>query len=264
MEAAALRTGGLPLLTADQAWPECPSCSVPMLFRGQVPLSLTGLVPFDDSRVLLIFECHAQPSGVTCLEGQALILRGEMGLVEPPAVTTFDVWLDGVGDHPEEALRLASALAATDIPRRAEDVLETPFAVMEACPGYIAHEAVRALRYVGARVSLRPTAPTTLSSCYGGRLMPFDDGQPGLARTTLPALDGLLEAARGGTMRGLIAGDSPGYRDYSFRCSCGRATRTALRLLAHREPDGGPKLGPAVVQVCTRCDSAWVHRSTMH
>jgi len=235
-----------------------------MLFRGQVPLSLTALTSFDDRRVLSIFECHAEPGGVACLEGRALITEGELGLVEPPAVDTFDVWLERVGDHPEQALRLAAALAATELPSRVEDGFPLPFVVMEACPGYIADEAVRALRYVGAQVSLRPTAPTTLASCHGGRLMPFDDGQPGLARTTLPALDGLLEAVRGGTMRGLIAGDSPGYRDHSFNCSCGRPTRTALRLLAHREPGDGPELGPAIVQVCLRCDLGWVHRSTMH
>ena len=235
-----------------------------MLFRGQVPLSLTGLVAFDDPRVLLVFECHARPGGMACLEWQALIMEGELGLVEPPAVNTFDVWLERTGAHPEQALRLAAALAATELPAGSARGLELPFAVMEACPGYIADEAVRALRYVGAQVSLRPTAPTTLANCYGGRLMPFDDGQPGLARTTLPALDGLLEAARGGTMRGLIAGDEPGYRDHSFQCSCGRPTRTALRLLAHREAGDGPKLGPAIVQVCLRCDLAWVHRSTMH
>jgi len=235
-----------------------------MLFRGQAPLSLTGLVSYDDPRVLLIFECHARPNGHACLEGEAIMVQGDLCLTEPPAVESFDVVLEGYGDAPAEAMRLAAALAAADLEVGDEPCSKTPFVVMQACPRYIAEEASRALRYVGARVSLAPTAPTTLGSCHGGRLMPFDEGRPGRARTTLPALDGLVGAARGGTMRGLLAGDSPGYRDYSFHCSCGRPTRTALRLLAHREPHGGPRLGPAIVQVCPRCDRAWLHRSTMH
>jgi len=264
MDAVALRTGGLPLLTPERAWPECPNCGLPMLFRGQVPLSLTGLVPFDDPRVLLIFECHAEPGGHGCLEGEAMIVQGELSLVQPPAVEILDVWLESFGAQPKQALRLAAALAAADFAEGPEESWDLPFVVMQACPRYIAEEAQRALRYVGARVSLKPSAPTTLSRCHGGRLMPFDDGRPGLARTTLPAMNGLIEAAQGGTMRGLLAGDTPGYRDHSFHCSCGRPTRTALRLLAHREPAGGPRLGPAIVQVCPRCDKAWLHRSTMH
>lgn len=264
MDAPALRTGGLPLLTPDRAWPECPACGLPMLFRGQAPLSLTGLVSYDDPRVVLIFECHARPNGHACLEGEAIMVQGDLCLTQPPAVASFDVVLHGFGDKPAGAMRLAAALSAAGLEDPAEPSFKTPVVVMEACPSYIAEEAARALRHVGARVSLKPTAPTTLANCHGGRLMPFDEGRLGLARTTLPALDGLVDAARGGTMRGLLAGDSPGYRDHSFHCSCGRPTRTALRLLAHREPGDGPRLGPATVQVCPRCDRAWLHRSTMH
>lgn len=264
MGEAALRTGGLPLLDKDRSWPRCLVHDLPMLFRTQVPLAVTSLVAWDDDRILQVFECHAREQKTGCLEGHALVVGGDLAATEPPESDAFDVIVQSVGGTPEAVLKLSAALAACD-PIPPDQSVQTPFTVIQSCPGYVAREAARALGQVGGRASLAPSAPTLLGSCHGGRLMPFEDGEVGSFRTTLPPLEGIIEAARTGTMRGLIAGATPGYRDHSFLCECGRVTRTALRLFADsRRRQETICLGPATVQVCLKCDRAWLHRNASH
>lgn len=70
----ALRSGGLPLLPVAARWPACPVCGLALLFRAQVPLALTSLVPFDDPRLLLVFECYAVHDDGACAGAAALLV----------------------------------------------------------------------------------------------------------------------------------------------------------------------------------------------
>ena len=246
---AELRTGGRPLLEPNQAWPVCPQCSLPMLFRAQVPLAMTSLVPFSDDRLASLFECHAVVDGDVCTGSAVLVSSGTRELRDPPEATLFDVWLRAGTD----AVRLARILTAHDIPEGATP----PVALLRAAPRSMAEATLDALRATGADVELRPSPPTLLSNIWGGRMVPFDDGVPGMRRTTLPPLPELMTEMKRMPMRGIFGGATPGYRDHAFSCSCGQATRTAVRLLAIEEPDPcGATLGPSTLQFCTACGKA--------
>jgi hypothetical protein len=112
---------------------------------------------------------------------------------------------------------------------------------------------------LGARVELVPMAATTLPGVRGGRLIAFDDAIPGLRKTTLPPLDEIRALFGERAIRGLIGGATPGYRDYAFRCNCGRRTRTAVRLLADTSMKG-IRLGAAVAQICIHCGTGNLYR----
>ena len=251
---AELRTGGRPLLAVDQEWPLCPVCSQPMLFRAQVPLAMTSLVPYTDDRLVSLFECHAVTEDGPCTGAVALVSTGERVLRDPPEAVLFDVWLRA-GDP--NALGLARVLEAYDLP----DGIEPPFALLTGAPLAMAEATLEALRATGADVELRPSPPTLLSKTWGGRMVPFDDGVPGMRRTTLPPLPELMTEIGRVPMRGIFGGATPGYRDHAFSCECGQATRTAVRLLAIEEPDAsGAVLGPSTLQFCSACGKATLLR----
>jgi hypothetical protein len=86
MEQARLRTGGLPLMDPEVEWPSCPHCQGPMLFRAQLPLHVTCLVPWDDTRLVLVFECHDVQAGTGCDEGRVVVTSGS-GLPRAPPAT---------------------------------------------------------------------------------------------------------------------------------------------------------------------------------
>lgn len=90
MEEATLRMGGLPLMGASPPWPGCPLCDRPMLFRVQLPLAVSGLVGFDDDRVVLLFECHAWRHGEECTQSEVLVARGGLSPRDPPRRATSD------------------------------------------------------------------------------------------------------------------------------------------------------------------------------
>lgn len=196
MDEVTLRSGGLPLMGPATSWPSCTTCGVPMLFRAQLPLAISGLARHDDDRVVLVFECHAWANGQPCAQGKVVVARGEVAPRLPPS-------LNGTSGTHE-------------------------FAVL---------------------------APR------GGKLVPFDDAIPGTHRTTLPPLESLEGTPRHGRLLGLLGGTTPGSIDGATLCGCGRPTRTVMRLLALDEPVR-PRvcLGPALVQLCLRCDVGRVHR----
>lgn len=257
-----LRTGGAPLMPEEMTWPDCPSCGVPMLFRAQLPLSLTNLVAWDDARVLLLFECHAD--GGRCDEGVGTLVRGELIPRQPPAPVAWDVRLIDVGPRPGEVTRIVSALDQTE-EAGGWAVLVPPLALMSQVPGSIATEAARAIAEAGGTADLRPSAPTVLEEAFGGTLVPFQDDEPNPddpVDTSLPPLGDVMELSGGRRVRALLGGSTPGWRDHHVTC-CGRPTRTAARLLGQHEPDPcGARLGPALVQVCLRCDAVRVFRSS--
>lgn len=85
MSEVTLRTGGLPLMGPATPWPTCGSCGLPMVFRAQLPLAVSGLVGFDDDRCVLVFECHQGSHGTPCTEGAVLVAGGDVVPREPPS-----------------------------------------------------------------------------------------------------------------------------------------------------------------------------------
>lgn len=259
MDAPVLRTGGLPLLGPNQAWPECARCEVPMLFRAQIPLAITSLAAPDDDRLLLVFECHAETEFGPCDAGALLFSTGNRGPRQAPELRQFDMVIEDMGGDAKRVLELVSALS--DGKSGAGPAPKTPWVFMRGVPTSIADESLNALSLAGAKVSKHPSSTVVLPESHGGVLVAFDDGQPGMSKTTLPPLHGLVAGVGKKRMRGLIGGATPGYRDHSFVCSCGRATRTAVRLLAVRGENEAPSLGPAVAQLCLACSTGSLHRS---
>jgi hypothetical protein len=253
-----LRTGGLPLLGERDDWPSCPRCDLPMLFRAQLPLAATSLVAFDDDRMLLVFECHARSGGSMCDEGAVLIAGGDLVPRQAPGTAAYDVIVRDLGPDPERVGRIVTMVCGH------RGALIVPKTVLHASPPSIAQETARSIADAGGTADLLASPATTLAVARGGRLVPFDDGQPGTRRTTLPPLQELVQATKKAPMRGLLGGATPGYRDHSFPCSCGRPTRTAVRFLAQstREVDG-VALGPAVAQVCIKCGEGRLQRLLM-
>jgi len=255
-EEPTLRTGGPALLPAGLPWPECPRCGVPMLFRAQIPLVLTSLVAFDDDRLLGVFECHAVAGGTPCDGARAVLVGGDLAPRPAPDARALDVVLTAMGPDPAAVRRVLTAVEA-GAPGH------LPATVLRELPPSIAAEAVRAVADAGGTARSRASPPTMLATVHGGSLVPFDEGLAGAARTTLPPVGELLSQAGSTAMRGLVGGATPGYRDHSIVCDCGRPTRTAVRLLASREADlTGVRLGPAVVQLCPPCSAVHVFRSS--
>jgi hypothetical protein len=274
MEEPTLRIGGIPLLTADQMWPICSRCGLPMLFRAQVPLALTSLVsPFDD-RLLLFFECHANLGQKPCDSGSLVVANGNLSPRTAPECHNFDVTLISYGSNANRVKEVVDSLRGSFDEGDSERVTslftrkaapsgsryKTPTIVLNNVPSSIGYQAVHTLSELGAIVELFPVSPTTLPDIRGGKLVPFDDGPPGVRRTSLPGISKIQSDYGVQSMRGLIGGAVPGYRDYSFTCDCGKRTRTAVRLLA----DASVRtisLGPATAQICLNCGSGSLFRN---
>lgn len=258
----ALRTGGLPLLPSGAAWPTCGRCGMPMLFRAQVPLAVTSLVGVDDPRLLAVFECYAEGEHGPCDGGAVLVVDQEdVEIAEAPAPEAHDVVLLDLGRSPSRVWEVIENLVS-DSRESVDDLAPPPVTLVPASPLSIAEQVVSVVEEVGGVAVLRPTPVTRLRAVWGGRLVPFEDGFPGTRRTTLPPLSNIMKAqGRPRVMRGLFGGMTPGYRDHPTPCTCGRPTRTAVRLLGQRKPDEtGVRLGPATVQVCLPCSRATLHR----
>ena len=255
----ALRHGGLPLLPRSVRWPTCPACDLEMLFRAQVPLALTSLVSFADSRLLSVFECHATHDTGPCDGAAALLLRDPLEVRDAPRSITRDVIVTDTGEHPEQVLRIVDAVDGY----RGLGRIALPAVILRSAPLSIARETVRAILEAGGHATLRESAPVVLSDARGGRVVPFDDGPRALSRTTLPPLEAVAGHQNRGGVIALLGGSLPGVRDYAFRCACNQPTRTAIRLLAQRNADSGTAitLGAAAAQVCLRCAVASVYRT---
>jgi hypothetical protein len=258
MDEVALRTGGLPLMPAGAEWPECPACGLPLLFRAQVPLAMTSLVPFDDDRLLLLFECHAVHDDGACDGTHAVIVSGALRPREAPPPTTCDVVLRDEGEHPLSVARILRAIDGN----RGTGRMVLPATILRGMPVSIARATSCAIASAGGAAGIRPTAPTQLGTVRGGRVVPFDDGPGASYRTTLPPLDALAREMRRDRIRGLMGGTPGAPRDSSYTCACARPMRTAVRLLAHHEsdPDTGVLLGAAAAHVCLRCSRAALYR----
>ncbi|MBN1655828.1 MAG: hypothetical protein JXA30_18830 [Deltaproteobacteria bacterium] len=273
MEEPTLRIGGIPLLSPELKWPSCSRCGLPMLFRAQVPLALTSLVSPFDNRLLLFFECHAKLLRTPCDGGALLITNGVVSPRMAPKCHNFDVLLFDYGEQVQQVKAVVNSLQEGVVERESERstslyakkssaskrLISKPKTVLSNVPPSIGSQAVHMLSELGATVELLPVSPTTLPHVRGGKLVPFDDGSPGTRNTTLPPISKIQADFGLQTMRGLIGGATPGYRDYSYNCNCGRQTRTAVRLLA----DTSPRvitLGPAVAQICLHCNSGSLHR----
>ena len=258
MNARELRTGGLPLLETGQEWPECPRCDAPMLFRAQMPIAITSLAAASDDRLVLMFECHAETDFGICEAGAVIISRGKDPR-EAPTIRTFDVLVDDIGANQEHVKKLATELQSDlGAPR----VLVLPGVVFRAQPASIAEQAVHALQAAGATAAMRPAPVVMLTHIAGGILVPFDDGLPGMSKTTLPPLQTIVQGEGRKKIRGLIGGATPGHRDVSLVCGCGKPTRTAVRLLASRSDEPGSLLlGAAVAQICLTCNVGTLHRT---
>lgn len=252
-----LRTGGLPLLPPHEPWPECPRCGGPLLFRAQLPLALTSLTGFDDERLMLIFECHAVLEEGPCDGGTALLVDGDLAPRAAPPSRGRDVVLVGLGRSEAEVMRIVQAVSEW----HGRGLPPLPRVLLHDAPPSIARETVRAVQEAGGEALVRDSNPATLGGMHGGTLVPFDDGPRATYRTTLPPLHELSRSPETGVMRGLVGAGTPGYRDHATTCSCGRPTRTAVRLVADRgQWPTGVRLGMSVAQVCLRCDRASLHR----
>ncbi len=276
-ENASLRLGGLPWIGEAQQWPTCVECGVPMLFRGQIPLALTSLVGPSDGRLLSIFECHARlrwfspttglDHGGSCLEGSVVVTRGSHILRQPPAPDRFDLVLDALGPDEGSVQRVIEAFVEQHESANDNHVEESrprtrsqpPLVMMSNVTDEIGHSALSMVEQLGARGRLAPVAPTTLAEARSGRLVPYDDGTSSRLTTLAPLLE-LSEQFGRKAIRGLIGGATPGYRDYAHTCACGRATKTAVRLLGDTQMQPVP-LGPAVAQFCMGCGNATLLRT---
>lgn len=289
-----------------------------MLFRAQIPLALTSLVPAVDKRLLAIFECHAGYLGMPCNSG-TIVIAGENSVPRQSASCgRYGVILQDSGPTPDQVAQVVLSLrdrddidlgdeidmreltlpprqsdsrlkptvsrAPSDDPsgpddppeqtdrasedgfvpektgqRQIGDTLHLPALVLSDLSDSMASEVMEIFNRLGAKAELIPMAPTTLPSVRGGTLIAFDDDIPGLRKTTLPPLDEIRSLFDERAIRGLIGGATPGYRDYAFPCTCGRRTRTAVRLLADTSMQG-IRLGAAVAQICTHCGTGNLYR----
>lgn len=260
MDAPVLRTGGLPLLPDTTSWPYCSRCAEPLLFRAQVPLSITSLFAADEPRLLLAFECHAQADEDSCTEGAVLLVDSAQAKPRmPPEGNLYDLVLHSVGPNPARLQALISAMFDGETPPESN---AGPLVLLQASVLAFASEAKRSVEELGGSAELVSFPPKVLPFVQGGRLVPFDDGQTGVRKTTLPPLANLVtNGTRRQRMRGLFGGSTPGYRDYSIPCHCGRHTRTVVRLFAQpKEAHFAHALSPAVVQMCLHCNEATLHR----
>jgi len=234
-----------------------------MLFRAQIPLALTSLVDVDDDRLLLVFECHAHgEDGGPCDGGDVVVARRPYGLADAPPAQAHDVVLTDLGANPDAVWKVVEQLFVGD-EVRFDDLAPPPVTIVPTSPSSIAEQAIAMVRDAGGRAELRPAPVTQLGGVWGGRLVPYEDGFPGTRKTTLPPLSTLMNGnGKRTAMRGLFGGTTPGYRDHPSPCTCGRPTRTAVRLLGETGAPrgGGVRLGPATVQVCLACDRATLHR----
>jgi hypothetical protein len=273
MAEPALRIGGMPLLSSEQLWPNCPRCGLPMLFRAQIPLALTSLVsPYDD-RLLLFFECHAHIHSTPCNGGALIITKGVASPREAPVCQYYGVHLFSFGDFSEHVARVIEALQddpdenelegamSSHIRRSANEKerFKTPLLVLNNVPSSIGFQALHTLSELGATVELVPVSPTTLPEIRGGKLVPFDDGSFSACRTTLPSIRKIHDNFGAKALRGLMGGATLGNRDYTYSCSCGRQTRTAVRLFADDSVRIIP-LGQTIAQVCVHCGTGSLYR----
>ena len=282
MDAVELRSGGLPLLAENDLWPSCPRCDAPLLFRAQIPLAMTSLVGPLDERMMSLFECHAETEGAQCDGTLALLASGERAPRQPPTPLAFDVLLEDAGPNAEQVAALVARLGGdeaaqqtltptptptptltptpTPTPTPTQTPTPTPQQMLaRGIPAAMAEQTMRILEESGARVVLRESPPTTLAAMSGAVLVPFDDGVPGASRTTLPPLAALNGSADGRRMRGFLGGSTPGNREHSFACVCGKPTRTVARLLG--TPEGELALAPSVAQLCLSCGRGHYHRT---
>jgi hypothetical protein len=269
MEAVELRSGGLPLLAEHDLWPTCPRCDAPLLFRAQIPLAMTSLVGPLDERTMSLFECHAETEGAHCDGTLALLASGERAPRQPPTPVAFDVLLEDAGPNAEQVAAVVARLGGDDFAQsrsggdedatRPTPTLAQQQTLARGIPATMAEQTLRILEESGARVVLRESPPTTLAAMAGAVLVPFDDGVPGASRTTLPPLAGLSASANGRRMRGFLGGSTPGNREHSVACVCGKPTRTVARLLG--TPEGELALAPSVAQLCLSCGRAHYHRT---
>lgn len=224
-----------------------------MLFRAQVPLLNTSLVSFDDERLISIFECHHPDHQCQTALGW---VHEPAAPTAAPKATTFDVVLKTMGAAPSQVLA-----AFEDDPGVLSEGTSLPAVVVAGASQEMAQQACSLIIAAGGDAWTRPNPPRTLLEMHGGQVMPYEEEAPGARRTTLPPLGELKSEAGAQTMRGLFGGATPGYRDHGETCGCGRPMRTAVRLMGAPTPDnGGIRLDPAYVQVCTRCGLASVHR----
>ena len=230
-----------------------------MLFRAQVPLALTSLVSFADSRVLSVFECHATHDTGPCDGAAAYLLADPLELREAPRSATRDVILTETGSHPDRVGRIVDAVDGYGGLGR----MVLPAVILRIAPLSIARETVRAILEAGGHAVMRESAPVVLGDVRGGKVVPFDDGPRAFSRTTLPPLESVAGRGNRGGVLALLGGSLPGYRDFAFRCACNRPTRTAFRLLAQRDADSRTGIAPgaAAAQVCLQCSVASVHRT---
>jgi|GEM_PF-5680484 len=256
MDAVELRSGGLPLLAENDVWPSCPRCDAPLLFRAQIPLAMTSLVGPLDERMMSLFECHAETEGTHCDGTLALLTSGERAPRQPPTPVAFDVLLEDAGPNAEQVAAVVARLGGDEI---AQPPLAPQQTLARGIPATMAEQTMRILEESGARVVLRESPPTTLAAMAGAVLVPFDDGLPGASRTTLPPLAALSRSAEGRRMRGFLGGSTPGNREHSFACVCGKPTRTVARLLG--TPEGELALAPSVAQLCLSCGRGHYHRT---
>lgn len=267
-----LRIGGIPILTPDQTWPICMRCGVPMLFRAQIPLALTSLVSPYDNRLLHFFECHAHLDNSICDFGTLLISEGTGTPREAPVCQMFGVLLLDYGPNTIPVARVVNTLLdpmdsvdfnrvnqSHDYKDASELCFNLPAMIMSNVPPSIGIQAIATLSDMGASIKLVPMAPTTLPDVRGGKLIPFDDGNPSSHKTTLPKITKIQADFGQQAMRGFIGGSTPGYRDHGFKCTCGRPTRTAVRLLADESIEV-IHLGPTVAHLCIHCSSGSLYR----
>lgn len=254
-EPSALRTGGLPCLDDGTPWPECPRCDVPMLFRAQLPLGLTSLVAPDDPRILLIFECHSRDAESACDTGTVIVSHAGSHERAAPAVRSYNVVVDSSGADAAAVATIAASLCDENEPP------SIPGTLLFAQPLSIAEQAQKLLETSGAKVRLLPAAPVTLTAAHDGMLVPFDEGMPGMTKTTLPPLSSLVEGVTRRRIRALLGGATPGHRDLQLSCACGKPTKTVIRLLASAS-DPEVTLGSAIVQICLACNTGSLHRSS--
>jgi len=254
-----LRTGGFPLMAANVAWPECPHCAVPMLFRAQIPLHVTSLVHAEDESLLAIYECHAEVDGHRCLEGRVeWVDAANATLLKPPAPRSCDVWVNDLGPNPERVTSLIRILTEESTLLSIVPPPSPPLCVLRAAPRSIAEQTEKAFREIGAKASCISGDRTLLPFAKGANLMPFEDGFVGVRKTTLPPLSTLMSQGKRAVMRALLGGSTPGYRDHAVPCEgCNRPTRTAARLLGQRPiPETDLYLDPAFIQICLSCRQA--------
>ena len=262
MESVELRSGGLPLLAETDLWPACPRCDAPLLFRAQIPLAMTSLVGPLDERTMSLFECHAETEGAHCDGTLALLASGDRAPRQPPTPLAFDVLLEDAGPNAEQVAAVVARLGGDDfaqLPLQQQQPLMKQQTLARGIPATMAEQTMRILEESGARVVLRESPPTTLAAMSGAVLVPFDDGVRGGSRTTLPPLAALSHSADGRRMRGFLGGSTPGNREHSFACVCGKPTRTVARLLG--TPEGELALAPSVAQLCLSCGRGHYHRT---